>query len=252
MLPDKEADLLSVEELMIDFHAHFLPNMDDGSSSFSESIQMLKLSYGMGINTIISTSHYFSNHEDIDGFLLRRDARMQNLIQLLEGIDDIPQIVTGAEVSYFPGISSVKGLKKLCVGNTKYMLLEMPFCDWSSLTMREVRSLITNRGITPILAHIERYFPYQQRKNDIEELLDLGVAIQANAEALIEGCQKRSVLKLLRERKIHLLGSDCHNMVERKPNLDCAIKIIENEIGYSCIQRIDMIGQSILDAVNLT
>lgn len=112
--------------------------------------------------------------------------------------------------------------------------------------MREVRSLITNRGITPILAHIQRYFPYQRIKCDIEELLALGVKLQTNSEALIEGPQKRLVLKLLSENKIHLLGSDCHSMTERKPNLDSAIRIIEKKIGRSCIERINLIGQSIL------
>lgn len=237
---------------MIDFHSHFLPEMDDGSSSFSESIQMLKLSYAMGIDTIISTSHYCSNCENIDGFLTKRDARLQELIHLLDGTNDIPQIVRGAEVTFFSGMSSVKELSQLCVGDTKYMLLEMPFCEWSTLTMREVRSLITNCGITPILAHIERYFPYQKRKRDIEELLNLGARLQTNAEALLEGSQKRAVLKLLSERKIHLLGSDCHNMTERRPNLDGAIKIIEKEIGSSSIKRIDSIGRSILNSNNLT
>lgn len=237
---------------MIDFHSHFLPEMDDGSSCFSETIQMLKLSYATGSDTIISTSHYYSNRESIDGFLAKRDAKLQKLIQLLEGVDCIPQIVIGAEVAFFSGMSDVKELPQLCLGNTKHMLLEMPFCEWSTLTMREVRSLITNRGITPIIAHIDRYFPYHQKKREIEELLDLGVVIQTNAEALLDNSTKRAVLKLLRERKIHLLGSDCHNMAERKPNLDGAIEVIEKEIGISCIERINVIGRRILNSNNFS
>lgn len=185
---------------------------------------------------------------------LRRRARLgwrlrgeRRSIRFLEGAADIPQIVMGAEVAFFSGMSDVREIRLLCIGNTKYMLLEMPFCEWSTLTMREVRSLITNRGITPILAHIERYFPYQQRKRDIEELLALGVVIQTNAEALTEGSQKRAVLKLLSKNKIHILGSDCHNMAERRPDLDSAMKLIEKKIGRSCIERIDFVGRSILN-----
>lgn len=237
---------------MIDFHSHFLPEMDDGSSSFSESIQMLKLSYATGIDTIISTSHYFSNRENIDGFLAKRDASLQKLIKLLEEINDIPQIAMGAEVAFFSGMSEVEEITQLCIGNTKFMLLEMPFCEWSTLTMKEIRSLITIRRITPILAHIERYFPYQKRKDNIEELLALGAVLQINAESLIEGPQRRTVLKLLGEGKIHLLGSDCHNMNDRRPNLDGAIKIIEKELGSSCLERINSIGRSLLDTTSLT
>jgi len=46
--------------------------------------------------------------------------------------------------------------------------------------------------------------------------------------------------------KIHLLGSDCHNMTERRPNLNSAIKIIQKEIGISCVNRIDLTGRKIL------
>jgi len=182
----------------------------------------------------------------------RRAVKLQKLMLVLEGISNVPLLVMGAEVAFFPGMSGVKELPRLNIENTKYMLLEMPFEKWSSLNMREVRSLITNRGITPIIAHIERYFPYQQRKSDIEELLDLGVAVQTNAEALIEGSQKRNILKLLDSGKIHLLGSDCHNMVERRPNLDSAVKIIETNIGASCIERINLVGQRILSSVEVT
>lgn len=237
---------------MIDFHSHFLPEMDDGSSSVRESIQMLKLSFDMGIDTMISTSHYYSNCENIDNFLGRRDAKLQKLKHSLESINGIPQIVMGAEVAFFSGMSDVKDLRKLCIGSTNYMLLEMPFCEWSSLTTKELTRLINNLGIIPIIAHVERYFSHRQKKPNIEELLSLGVAIQTNAGALINASQKRSILKLLAAGKIHLLGSDCHNMIERRPNLDSAIKIIENELGASCIRSINQVGRSILSADNAT
>ncbi len=237
---------------MIDFHSHFLPEMDDGSASARESVEMLKLSFDMGIDTIVSTSHYYSNLENIEAFLSRRDAKLQKLLQALESINEIPQIVMGAEVAFFSGMSGIKELRKLCIGSTKYMLLEMPFCDWSSLTMKEIRSLIKNRRIMPIIAHIERYLPYQQKSSYIEELLNLGVALQTNAGALIEGAQKRYILKLLDAGKIHLLGSDCHNMSDRRPNLDKAIEIVNQELGASFLKRIDLVGRSILNADNLT
>jgi len=235
---------------MIDFHSHFLPEMDDGSASVGESVQMLELSFNMGIDTIISTSHYYSNDESIDYFLGRRDVQLQKLLLVLKGIGSIPQIVMGAEVAFFSGMSGVKDLHKLCIGNTKYMLLEMPFCEWSSLTMKEVKSLITIRGIMPIIAHVERYFPYQQNSSNIAELLSLGATLQTNGEALIDIYQKRYILKFLDEGVICLLGSDCHNMTERRPNLDKAIAIVEAEIGTSCIKKIISAGQSILNVDN--
>jgi len=148
---------------MIDFHSHILPEMDDGSKSVGESVHMLQLTYGMGVDTIILTPHYYSNFETISSFLERRNDRYRVLKCGLEGVDKVPGILMGAEVSFFSGMSREKEISRLCIENTKYILLEMPFSNWSSLTINEVRSLIANRGITPILAHIERYFPYMNK-----------------------------------------------------------------------------------------
>jgi len=224
---------------MVDFHSHILPDMDDGSKSFGESIQMLRLSFDMGIDIMISTSHYYANDETISSFLSRRNEKQQILMSALDDINDVPQIVMGAEVAYFSGMSREKEISRLCIDKTKYMLLEMPFSEWSSLTISEVKSLITNRGITPIIAHIERYFPYQQKGGKFDQLLSLGVIFQTNAEALVHGKYRRKILKMIAANQIHLLGSDCHNAEERSPNLDRAFKIIAKKLGYSTLEKID-------------
>ena len=43
---------------IIDVHAHILPGVDDGSSGWEESRQMLQEAYRQGIRTIIATPHY--------------------------------------------------------------------------------------------------------------------------------------------------------------------------------------------------
>ena len=232
---------------MIDFHSHILPDMDDGSKSVLESIQMLKLSFGMGIDTMVSTSHYYAERDTIDSFLNRRNEKFENLISATESAADVPKIVPGAEVTYFSGMGREKEISRLCIDKTKYMLLEMPRSDWTSLTINEVKSLISNRGITPIIAHIERYLS-QLKTGKIDELLNLGVVLQTNAEALSEGAYRKTVLKMIGNNKIQLLGSDCHGITFRSPNLNRAYKIIEKKLGKSMLKSIDMNGQKILNA----
>lgn len=233
---------------MIDFHTHILPEMDDGSRSIDESIEMLRLSNKMGIDTMISTSHFYSGNETIDYYLKRRNEKHEMLKEALEGISDVPCIVIGAEVAFYSGMSREKGIPQLCINKTNYMLIEMPFSEWSSLTINEIKSLITNRGISPIIAHIDRYLPYQKKSGKIEELLDLGVVFQANAESIIDTTQRRNILKLIETNRIHLLGSDCHNMSKRPPNLNLALEIISKKVGNSALKRIDYNGRSILDS----
>lgn len=231
---------------MIDFHAHFLPDMDDGSKSMEESLQMLRLSYDVGVDTMVSTSHFFAYHESIGAFLGRRDERLNHLAHLLEGADNVPKLVGGAEVAFYSGMCREKEIPRLCIGDTKCLLIEMPYCRWSSLKKRELISLICNRGITPILAHIERYWGYGGNSDLMEELFDLGAVAQINGEALLSDLQKRRVLKLIRKRKTVLLGSDCHNMKDRRPNLDRASQVIEKEIGRPCLDKIEQFSRGFL------
>lgn len=231
---------------MVDFHSHILPNMDDGSKSIEESIQMLKLSYNIGIDTIVSTSHYYSSFESIDDFINRRNEKLRYLINELEGMSRVPEIVDGAEVTFFSGMSSDDKLERLCVGNTKYMLVEMPYYGWSSLTKREIMSVMLNRGIIPIIAHIERYLMCKQNEDILKNLLNLGAIAQINGEALIDSAKRGKMLKLIRDRKTVLLGSDCHNMNDRKPNLDKAFKIVEKKTGRSSLIRIDKFSHQLL------
>lgn len=232
---------------MIDFHSHILPEMDDGSKSVDESIQMLKTSFVMGIDTIVSTSHYYADCDTVESYLSRRKEKQQLLMRGLEGISDVPLIVMGAEVAFFSGISREKEILRLCIENTKYMILEMPFSEWSSLNVNEIKGLITNRGITPILAHIERYLPFQHKNGKIEELISLGVVLQTNGEAVIDSSYKRTILKMIANNEVHLLGSDCHNMSDRLPNLNQAFQTISKKLGNCAIRKIDSNGRRILN-----
>lgn len=231
---------------MIDFHSHILPLIDDGSRSIEESLKMLRLSKSMGVETIASTSHYYADRESIESFLYRRDESFKSLNEAIGNSDDVPKIIIGAEVAFFSGMSREQELSRLCIGNTGYLLLEMPFYEWTSLTIKEVRGIIINLGITPIIAHIERFFPLQKRNKRIDELLELGVVVQANAEAIIEKEQRRLVMKMIENDLIHLLGTDCHNMDGRPPNMERAIGIIQKKLGTRVLDNIDCNGRRIL------
>ncbi len=71
--------------------------------------------------------------------------------------------------------------------------------------------------------------------------------VQANAEFFINPLTSRKALKMLKEEKIHLLGSDCHNLNERKPNLKKAVELIEKKLGAKVISRIDFYQKKVLE-----
>lgn len=236
---------------MIDFHTHVIPDIDDGSRSVCESIQMLRMSADMGVDTIVATPHFYAGQKSISEFISRRKHAFDSLMEACaaEAEAEVPDIVLGAEVEFFPGMSGEADISLLCIADTRYMLLEMPFEPWSRRTMNEVRALLSVYGINPIIAHIERYFSIQGN-DTINGLLDMEVPVQINGSYLINTQSRRKALKLFKENCAHLLGSDCHNMTSRKPNLDKACEIIKRKLGNEKLNQIEALGRSILQAGN--
>ena len=54
---------------MIDIHSHILPELDDGSSSVSESLLMLGEMRRQGIKIVAATPHFEGHRETVNSFL---------------------------------------------------------------------------------------------------------------------------------------------------------------------------------------
>lgn len=225
-------------ERICDLHGHFLPGMDDGCKTPEESLLVLQTSYRQGIRRVFATPHYYPV-EPVVEFLRRREESVRRLGEYIQsqGAQDIPQICLGAEVAYRPGLGHEENLEKLCLGNSRYLLLEMPFSRWGKAEEREVRNLCVTGGVTPILAHIERYFDYQD-KRVLMGILEQDVLVQMNAEPLLSRSTRRNAVKLLNSGIVQLLGTDCHNLQDRAPNLDEALMFLQKKRMDEVLSRI--------------
>jgi protein-tyrosine phosphatase len=70
--------------------------------------------------------------------------------------------------------------------------------------------------------------------------------VQANASFFLEKHTRRMALRMLAKGRIHLLGSDCHDLNERKPNLGEAVKVIQRKFGPDIIPYINSHEEEIL------
>ena len=167
---------------MIDVHCHVLPKIDDGSKSVEMSIEMMKQSYAQGIDTMIATPHFYISHTDVEHFAKRRQNAYDTLMEAIDGMTDMPKLNLGAEVLFFNGISVFDDLEKLTVNNNgEYLLLEMPFSKWNDKILREVESLMYDRKLKVIIAHIERFIDFQKGTNYINEFKEsMGVVYYIN------------------------------------------------------------------------
>ncbi len=229
---------------VIDLHTHVLPKMDDGSRSAEMSLEMLHAMRAQGIDTVIATPHYYARHEEIGRFLERRAHAAARLDEVLDG--DCPQLLTGAEVAFYFGIEKEPELDRLCIGESRTLLLEMPFSAWGDYELNAVSSLCLNRRLQIVLAHFERFVPFQKGSDLAERILDLPLAVQINAETLLPLMTRGRWLKMFEQGRAQLLGSDAHNLTDRAPNLGRAREMIEKKLGPAVLRRIDACGSSLV------
>lgn len=202
---------------MTDFHTHILPRMDDGSESVRESLEMLRLEARQGVDAVALTPHFYPWKERPREFLARREQSFRLLEPRLPG--DCPEIALGAEVYFFEGISFSEEVPALRLEGTELLLVEMPFERWTERAVGELLRLRDREGIRPVLAHVDRYLRFQPR-NLWRQLSREGIGMQANAEAFTLWQTRGYAMKMLEQGWITCLGSDCHDLVRRRPNWD--------------------------------
>ena len=223
---------------IIDFHTHILPEVDDGSRSLEESIAMLRQEAEQGIGNVVLTPHFYARHSSPSRFLTKRSESEAILRREMSKYDDLPNLYTGAEIYFFSGISDSDILKQLTIDKKGCILLEMPVSPWTDSMFREIADIPAKQGLTPIIAHVDRYIGPFRTYGILERLSDMPVLVQANASFFLNKYTKRMALRLLQTDKIHLLGSDCHNISSRPPNLGQALGVIEQRLGTEALDRI--------------
>ena len=222
---------------MIDIHSHIVFAVDDGPDTLKESLALIEESYKQGVRTIISTSHrrkgMFETHEDVI---------FENFSQVKEEaekkFEDL-EILYGGEL-YFT--SSV--LEKLERGEvprmngTRFALIEFSMTTpWKDI--HSALSKVLMLGITPIVAHIERYNALEFNKERVKELINMGCYTQINSSHVLKPKfigDKYKVFKkraryFLEENLVHCVASDMHNLDGRPPYMKEAYQIIFKEFG---------------------
>ena len=235
---------------MIDFHSHILPGIDDGSRDVDETKQLIYEEINQGVTRIIATPHFYAQKSSAKQFL---EARRKSEEKLREGLKDMaeaPEVRVAAEVYYFPGISRAEILDELTIEGTDILLLEMPFTQWKEEVYREVKDLVRKRKFTLVLVHVERYYDFQRDRLTWDKIMALPLICQINSGSFIKkgflDKKYRWAMHFLDNHEKVLLGTDCHNMSTRNPNMKAGRKAIARNLGQETLDRIDRLGESLL------
>lgn len=219
-----------LEYTMIDFHTHILPGIDDGSDSIALSLQMLRALAQQGVDTVVATPHFSALKAAPLDFVAQRNAAFESLPKEA----GLPNILLGAEVAYFDSMSHCEDLPALKIGDSDLILVEMPFGMWTDRMIEDVCAIPRQQGLMPVLAHVERYARKDQFSRYRGWLEDQAL-FQCNAQFFLKGLDRRKALRMLSVGDIHFLGSDCHNMAGRAPNIGDALAVIRKKLGEDAI-----------------
>lgn len=230
--------------MLCDFHTHILPGIDDGARNLTMSLDMLAMLKKQGVDKVIATPHFYAHRQPMEEFIQKREEALLKIQN--SGATGLPEIYTGAEV-YLERDMRREDLSPLCLQGTSYILIEMPYMPFESWMLEEVYDFCLKQSLSPIFAHLDRYFSLYN-DNNIQEVLDFDNAtIQVNNSALFTRKSLKMVLKWIKEGRTIIFGSDCHDLSGRDPNDGQAQSILLSKLGKTWPGEYGALIESILE-----
>lgn len=194
---------------MVDIHTHILHGIDDGSSSYEESIKIIEQAKKHGVKDIIMTPHFINNSEYASNYA-NNTKLLYNLSKEVKGIN----LYLGNEYYLCDNIYDLleKGIVRT-LNDSKYFLIELPMTA-NINNLNEVIFQLRTKGIIPILAHPERYIVFQKEPEAVFHVLEHGALIQCNIGSLFgkygHKCEK-TIKKFLKEGYVQFMATDVHH-----------------------------------------
>jgi protein-tyrosine phosphatase len=138
--------------------------------------------------------------------------------------DMFPALRIGAEVLVNCALSDIEDLKNLCIDGTDTILLEFPFPSWSRWHVTEIHNIICKHGLTPVIAHAERYLTSPKQISLLDNFVYYGAKFQVNASAFLSFSGRRIIKAMIKEGLVSAIASDCHNETTRSPDITHALQ----------------------------
>jgi protein-tyrosine phosphatase len=217
---------------IVDLHTHVLFDMDDGSDSIEESLDILKEAERSGVCKMALTPH-FTIGDDVEEFLKERNLRFEELKKAAEEENIKISLKCGAEVYITDEIFNEDLLERLTIGESKVMLSEFKYNSLSAEKFLEYIDEIKDHGIIPLIAHPERYSYLRRNKMLLNAALSRGVLLQVNAQSLFErGDEGNFARMVVRYKAASVIGSDTHHT--RSSRMGAIMKLNESEDDEIC------------------
>jgi protein-tyrosine phosphatase len=214
----------------IDVHGHYLPQLDDGSRSIEESVEMARCMASAGYTHLTCSPHVWPEHKHTPRFIV---DRVNDLQGALDERGVAIKLIPGGELNLVDlDVFSLPDDQIISYGMAgKYVLFdfwagELPDDYWERIAR------IKKTGAIPVQAHPERIACFQYHPLLLDELAEHGVLLQCNLQCLsdLAGVRTRDCAEQwLSDRRYFMLASDAHRidtMGVRLRGLQTAMEIL--------------------------
>ena len=197
---------------MIDIHSHLIYDVDDGSKSLEDSINILSDLSNNGVTDIILTPHYIVETNYVS-------SKKDNIKKLKEIQTELKK--QGISINTYLGneiyidkdiLKYIQDNEMCSLNNKEYILVELPMNGIYSDYIEIFNNLI-NIGFKVVLAHPERYTTFQRDYSLIDEVYNSNVLFQCNVESILGGYgkeAKKTIKYILKNKMISFMGTDIH------------------------------------------
>ena len=214
---------------MVDIHCHILPGIDDGSKSWEMTAKMCRIALEDGITHIVATPH--SNDE----YSYNRERYTEMLGQLHDAADGKLTFSLGCDLhfSYDNIQDALANPRRYTIGDSQYLLIEFSDYGIPPSVMQDV-FMICSRGMVPIVTHPERNQPLLKNPELVLKLVEQGCLVQVTADGVTGawgGRSKKMVEWLLQREAVHVIASDAHDPVHRRPAMSQARNVVAELAG---------------------
>lgn len=226
----------------VDIHSHPLPGIDDGSTSYHDSLGMLCMAARYGTRLMVATPHrYWGGRENTPALLRKLTADVQAELLSRQAGKRIA-LLPGQEIPLRPETAEeLLADKVLSLADAgKYCLVEPPFDNLPNWTADALARIVA-AGIRPVLAHPERNVVIQRDPERVREFVEAGALLQLTAMS-IEGENGRRALSaatwILEQGMAGLVSSDSHSPTWRPPTLRGAYRRLIEMFGVETAYRL--------------
>lgn len=217
---------------LVDLHCHIIPYVDDGALRTEESEQLLDLLFVQGVRAVCATPHLRKGmFETPDQDVQEQYVKLQKYVtRRCYGI----QLYLSREYhcdKLFEARLDAGTVLPIGEGNT--LLVEFSQRNDYQSILGWVQDL-RRRGYQPLIAHLERYPAVEGDLDKVSTLIQNGAKIQINAGSVLgrEGLRHAKwSRKLLKEALVHVIASDCHDPVDRPPELAACNRFLRKKVG---------------------